>query len=279
MENLAKLAIRKSLLKEYSNQSYDRIVYMKDNTEFQIQLFNPYSYVIGAKFKFNNKEIPNILVLRPGERIWLDRYLNDKSKLLFSIYEVGNSTEVQKAIENNGNIVIDFYTEREFNKWESENYGNITITTSEITTTTPVSIWTTNKLVDVSPLDSLDNVKYSTTCSSTNNANYCCSSFNSQPLTASSLSTSSTNIKVGTNSCVNKNIETGRIEKGSYSNQKFKNVDTEFSYFPFKTELIKILPESMKQINSNDLQKRYCHNCGRRLKEKFKFCPFCGTKL
>lgn len=277
MEKLAKLAVRKSLLKEYSNQSYDRIVYMKDNTEFQIQLFNPYSYVIGAKFKFNNKEIPNILVLRPGERIWLDRYLNDKSKLLFSTYEVGNSAEVKKAIENNGNVVIEFYNEREFYRWNSEDYGTITITSSGITTT-EVPVWTTNKLVSVSssisPSD-LD-VKYSTTCSDIN-ANYNCSS--SPALTASSLSTPSTNIKVGTNSCVNKNIETGRIEKGSYSSQKFKNVDTEFSYFPFKTELIKILPESMKQINSNDLQKRYCHNCGRRLKEKFKFCPFCGTKL
>ena len=276
MEKLAKLAINKSLLKEYSNSSNDRIVYMKDNTEFQIQLFNPYSYVIGAKFKFNNKEIKNTLVLRPGERIWLDRYLDDKSKLLFSTYEVGNSTEVKKAIENNGNVVIEFYNEREFYRWDSEDYGTISISSGITTTQEPISIWTSNKLVDVSPLDSLDSgIRYSNTCAYTN-ANYSCSS--SPVLTASSSSASSTNIKVGTNSCVNKNIETGRIEKGSYSNQKFKNVDMEFSYFPFKTELIKILPESMKQINSNDLQKRYCHNCGRRLKDKFKFCPFCGTK-
>ena len=276
MEKLAKLAVNKSLLKEYSNHSYDRIVYMKDNTEFQIQLFNPYGYVIGAKFKFNNKEIKNTLVLRPGERIWLDRYLDDKSKLLFSTYEVGNSTEVKKAIENNGNVVIEFYNEREFYRWDSEDYGTISISSGITTTQEPISIWTSNKLVGVSPLDSLDSgIRYSTTCSDIN-ANYSCSS--SPVLTASALSTPSTNIKVGTNSCVNKNIETGRIEKGSYSNQKFKNVDMEFSYFPFKTELIKILPESMKQINSTDLQKRYCHNCGRRLKDKFKFCPFCGTK-
>lgn len=270
MEKLAKLAIRKSLLKEYSNQSYDRIVYMKDNTEFQIQLFNPYSYVIGAKFKFNNKEISNILVLRPGERIWLDRYLNDKSKLLFSTYKVGNSAEVQKAIENNGNIVVEFYEEKK------EDYGTITV--SNGITTTQESIWCgPYKLVDVSPLDSLDSgIRYSTTCASTI-ANYCCSS--SPALTASTLSTSSTNIKGGTNSSVNKNIETGRIEKGNYSNQKFKNVNTEFSYFPFKTEIIKILPESLKPMTLNDLHKLYCYECGRKIKDKFKFCPYCGTKL
>lgn len=264
-EKLAKLAINKSLLKEYSNSSNERIVYMKDNTEFQIQLFNPYSYIIGAKFKFNNKEIKNTLVLRPGERIWLDRYLDDKSKLLFSTYQVNDSAEVKKAIENNGNIVIEFYEEKK------EDYGTITISTGMTTTQEPV--WAPYKLVDVSPSDL--GVRYSTTCASTT-ANYSCSSSYANTLTASSLSTSST--KVGTNSCVNKNIETGRIEKGSHSNQRFKNVDTEFAYFPFKTEIIKILPESMKQINSDDLQKRYCYNCGRKLKEKFKFCPFCGTK-
>ena len=42
VDKLAKIAINKSLLKEYSNSSDERIVYMNDGTEFQIQLFNPY---------------------------------------------------------------------------------------------------------------------------------------------------------------------------------------------------------------------------------------------
>ena len=47
-EKLAKIAVHKSLLKEYSNSSDERIVYMDNGTEFQIQIFNPYSYTIGA---------------------------------------------------------------------------------------------------------------------------------------------------------------------------------------------------------------------------------------
>ena len=75
-----------------------------------------------------------------------------------------------------------------------------------------------------------------------------------------------------------KSIETGRIEEGSHSNQKFQNIYKDFEYWPFKTEYIKILPSSQKQINSNDLVKRYCHQCGRKLSQKYKFCPFCGAK-
>ena len=70
-EKLAKIAIHKSLLKEYSNSSNERIVYMNNDTEFQIQIFNPYSYVIGVSLSFNNnyKGNSNLLVLRPGERV------------------------------------------------------------------------------------------------------------------------------------------------------------------------------------------------------------------
>ena len=103
-EKLAKLAINKSLLKEYSNSSNDRIVYMNDNTEFQIQIFNSYY-----------DETSRVLVLRPGERVWLDRYLDNDSKFLFSTYEVGKSKAVKEAIKNNGNLCIRFYKEKKIN--------------------------------------------------------------------------------------------------------------------------------------------------------------------
>ena len=56
---LAKLAINKSLLKEYSNNEYSRIVYMDNNSEFQIQIFNPYTYTIGAVISIDNKSLGN----------------------------------------------------------------------------------------------------------------------------------------------------------------------------------------------------------------------------
>ena len=49
--------------------------------------------------------------------------------------------------------------------------------------------------------------------------------------------------------------------------------------YPFRTEIIKILPESQKPVYSNDLQKIYCTNCGRKLKNQYKYCPYCGNKI
>ena len=110
-QNLAKLAIKKSLLKEYSNSEYSRIVYMKNNSEFQIQIFNPYTYTIGVNIIIDNKSLGQTLVLKPGERIWLERYLNEANKFLFSTYEVnGNSKQVQQAIAKNGEIKLEFFS-------------------------------------------------------------------------------------------------------------------------------------------------------------------------
>ena len=271
VDKLAKIAINKSLLKEYSNSSDERIVYMNDGTEFQIQLFNPYDYVIGVSFSFNkndnNFSNSNLLVLRPGERVWLDRYLDNESRLLFSTYEVGASKAVKEAIKNNGNICIKFFKEQ-------------------------ITYWINNNIYYYEqPYKYYDNYKiYNTNINDIknglNSCNYCqnISSFNGTSITTSATTAEYTCSSASTLSAKDlsensKFVETGRIEEGKHSNQKFKNVNKNFDYFPFKTEYIKILPISQKQITINDLQKRYCHECGRKLNQKYKFCPFCGKKL
>ena len=281
-EKLAKLAVHKSLLKEYSNSSNDRIVYMDDGTEFQIQVFNPYSYVIGVSFSFNdnNSYNSNLLVLRPGERVWLDRYLDKESKLLFSTYEVGNSKAVKEAIKENGKLTVKFYKEK-----EKQYYNNIYISK-------PWYPYEYNHIdVYYNTCDVTNNdLKLSDNCDS---AIYCDAQINGIATAAStaastvtslsttaSYATTSTNDSASTSYCKprSKSIETGRIEEGGHSNQKFENVYKDFESWPFKTEVIKILPTSQKQINSNDLKKRYCHECGRKLNQKYKFCPFCGAE-
>ena len=52
----------------------------------------------------------------------------------------------------------------------------------------------------------------------------------------------------------------------------------DFETYWFKKETIKILPESQKQISTHDLTKKYCVNCGKKIKSEFKFCPSCGAK-
>ncbi len=251
---LAKLAVNKSLLKEYSNSSNDRIVYMNDGTEFQIQIFNPYTYTIGISISFNGNQMPNMLVLKPGQRIWLERYLNESRKFLFETYEVNNSKSTRKAIAKNGEIELKFFEEKKQQQTFIKSFNNYV---------DPVYLFGS---------------EYNSVASTGYNANYGSTAYNVLSANESSL-----DLKIGTNSKVNfcnsRSIETGRVERGGYSNQEFKNVYNEFENFPFKIETIKILPESTKQINPNDLQKRYCFNCGRKINQKFKFCPYCGTKL
>ena len=111
---LAKLAIDKSLLKEYFTNEYSRTVYMKDGQEFQIQIFNPYNYTIGVDILINNISLGNTFIIRPGQRVWLERYFDSANKFKFSTYFVhAENEEVKRAIRNNGQVSIKFYKERE----------------------------------------------------------------------------------------------------------------------------------------------------------------------
>ena len=73
-------------------------------------------------------------------------------------------------------------------------------------------------------------------------------------------------------------METGRIEKGSESNQKFTNVDIDFeSYCSHRVEY-QILPLSQKKfVEAKDIR-QYCISCGRRRKKSENFCPTDGAK-
>ena len=76
-----------------------------------------------------------------------------------------------------------------------------------------------------------------------------------------------------------KSIETGRVEAGSSSDQKFEYVNKSFDYYAFHTVECKLLPISQKINTAEDINvKRYCTNCGTKQKPEFKFCPSCGEK-
>ena len=290
-EQLAKIAVNKSLLKEYSNSSNERIVYMNDGTEFQIQIFNPYSYTIGVSFSFNEQNgsysswNEQLLVVKPGQRVWLERYLNDEAKLLFSTYEVGNSKAVKEAIKANGKLTIKFYKEKEQVKYQpvtvwynNNNYTNYcdTVQTFDFA---PKSYC---RQVDAAlSLDSCVGAAAKLSCDASTSA--ATSTFYTSSVTStisndelSNLRSLSKNISAKPHS---KSIETGRIDKGSHSSQKFNTINIDFEYYPFSTEVIQILPTSQKPITSQDLQKVYCSNCGRKLNTKYKYCPYCGAQI
>jgi hypothetical protein len=74
-------------------------------------------------------------------------------------------------------------------------------------------------------------------------------------------------------------VETGRVEKGSNSDQSFTYDSSSFNSYPSTTNWWKIKPKSTQVITKDDLV-TYCSECGsKRKKDTHKFCPQCGTKF
>ena len=269
----AKIAVNKSLLKEYSSSEYQRVVYLNDGDEFQLQLFNPEQHPIAAKIFLNGDELSDMLVIRPGERIWLERYLDQARKFKFSTYEIEDSYEAKEAASLNGEVKIQFYRV----KTPRQN-GVINISSPISTIGSPISIYynaingdsyqekdfsepvspSVPNVVNLASSDMSKETSYASSYSSDTGYNFYASSTAAEP---------------------EPSIETGRVEQGGYSNQKFSYVNYDFEDWPFRTETISILPLSRKPVTASDLKKKYCSNCGRKLSPKHKFCPYCGTKV
>lgn len=274
-----KIAMNKSLLKEF-NRNNERVVYLEDGDEFQIQIFNDQTTEIGAKIFVNGEQIANsFLVIRPGERVWLDRYFDKNRKFKFSTYEVnGNSETVKKAIKKNGIIEVQLYRKSPLQGWPFANDG---ITWNKGTWTPyqspstypyePLQIYY-NADLDFGVSSSASSIF---TCGCTNtSASETITSLTSPNCSTSTYKTCSAEVKLKKDN----KMETGRIVEGGCSDQEFDYVDMTFESWYFDSEKIHILPKSVKPVYSNELQKIYCHSCGRKLKTKFNFCPFCGAK-
>lgn len=264
----AKIAVNKSLLKEYNSSKYQRVVYLNDGDEFQIQLFNPEQHTIAAKIHLNGEELSDMLVLRPGERIWLERYLNQARKFKFSTYEIEDSYEAKEAASLNGEVKVEFYRVKTPKKNDGILY-----------TYPPISVY---NLVDSSQPKGISPNDFTTISANVAEARLTAECGVSSCYYSSSTANTAYDY-TDTISCAcaakEKSIETGRVEEGGYSNQKFTYVNYDFENCPFRTELISILPLSRKPVTSTDLKKKYCSNCGRKLSPKHKFCPYCGTKV
>jgi hypothetical protein len=75
-------------LKIYQNNT----VYLDQGEEFEIELFNPTQKTVLAKIEFNGEMISHSgLVLRQGQRVFLERFFDDNRKFKFEVYEVENT--------------------------------------------------------------------------------------------------------------------------------------------------------------------------------------------
>jgi hypothetical protein len=235
-------------------------VYLNNGDEFEIELFNPTHNKVLAKIEMNGNSIGTGIILRPGERVFLERYLDEAKKFLFETYTVnGNNEEVQQAIANNGDVTVKFYDEVILPTRTIYNGNNTTLTVNNPFT------YTTHNTGTYVP------TSFTTTGT---NATY----FSNSSLTSGTFSTSNTILKTSSTS-PKRQVETGRVERGSNSDQSFTYDNSSFRSYPSVTNWWKIKPQSTKPLVREDLV-TYCTECGsKKKKDTHKFCPHCGTKF
>jgi hypothetical protein len=222
-------------------------VFLNDGDEFEIELFNPLTVSVLADIKLNGQSISKTgLVVKPGQRVYLDCFIDDRKKFKFSTYEIENSGEALDATQNNGLLEVFFYKEdvitldnwqRRFDRIIVEKYYPYNpypwYNPYYYGTGTPIYGTTTNNANGIIGTITTSNAYYSSknvvNCSYTADVNL------------SNLNIGGSNNMTSINS-----IETGRVEKGEKSKQKFTEVDMDFENHYIASTIIQILPESRK---------------------------------
>ncbi len=293
------ISVNKSRKKYYKDN-----VYLNSNDEFEIEIFNTNKFTIGFTVSIGNKKISNsVIVLYPGQRILLERYIDENKKFKFITYTVENNKQSLEAVEDNGKLQIDFYKEKTINNYpkfqpqfeinQPDNFGPFYYTNqsaSIIGNNVNNSTISDNKIFGSNSTGNLNNQQsYFTSFDN----------LNSEPLYSEKFFSDfednfkyfkddSNDFNVNDFSDYVKDInnkfksplkkETGVVGKGQESKQSFNNVNIDFEYFPFYTKHIKLLPISEKPIEVKDLV-QFCTNCGCKSKKGHNFCSRCGNKL
>jgi len=282
----AGIAVNKSRMKLYTKAGEMPTYYLQKGQEFQIELFNPTRDVVLAKISMNNTVISQGgLVLNPGQRVFLDRYLDVPKKFLFDTYEVSNTEEVKEAIANNGDIKVEFFREEKKQEYifpihTPRIYYSNGLGLGNYHNGTPMDFLRCGSTgYESGTLSTKGNLTNSTLTSS---ASFnCCDSGPSMDFLSDKsfdLKKSSVN-SLRSKSLKSKSIETGRVEEGSHSDQSFKYVNKSFESWAFHTIEYKLLPVSQKVNTTEDINvKVYCTNCGAKLGKTDKFCANCGCK-
>ena len=260
-------------------KQFGQNVYLNNGDEFELELFNPSSTTVLSKIKLDGSYISGGgIVLKPGQRVYLERYLDDPRKFKFETYEVdGTSNEVLDAIAGNGDVVIDFFDEYKQPVWKNP------ITYVGGSFGGPIHTYNTNTISGGYVNTTLSNNVSFTSSSNTAGVNFNTTSmsntFAGPNLRSAKKSKPNSRSEVTMDMLSMDSLETGRVEKGGSSDQSFKTVDKTFNHHTCASSVWKILPMSQKVYEKQEL-KVYCTNCGKkRKKDSDKFCSSCGNKF
>ena len=242
------------------------LVYLQDNTEFKIELFNPLKENVLTDIKINSHSINKSgLILRPGERFYLDCYLDDRKKFVFKTYNVENTEESKEAIVNNGVIEVFFYKEEviQFQNWN--NYWNPNLfpywTNSTITINNyPYNSILCNGLTNTGIYNSYNTTTNLSNSILTNNSVFNTNSSIGVSSTSNTSNNSHLNIEDAFGVKKDDKFETGRIEKGQKSDQQFTEIDMNFHKWSISSIKYKLLPEIQKPIETETIKSKSNYN-------------------
>jgi len=276
-------------------------IYLNDGDHIQLNLLNPLYHRIGVQLEFNGEKEEKMLILNPGQKVLLDRFIDTKKKIKFGTYFIdGNNSAAKEVIKKNGNMIVHFWYEKPtyYSGSSFTNIGNVNqrpVTDNlgkqwmaEYNETTYSTLGNVNDMGLVNNSNSRIYPDY-VTDNTINNIDY-------------------SEYLVDATKSIPKLEETGRVEKGNKSKQKMKETDfkvdkvfftKEFKLLPFsKLKNKKKKSQSNKLVNNfkpktvtvdahsnyyrNTDHRIYCSNplCGYRVRnQSWKFCPICSNEL
>jgi len=274
----ANLTIKKNRQKVHAVNG-EQTLYMKDQTDFEIELQNNHTGRVGVKIYLNDTDVNGgqLVILNPGEHGFIDRFISSNNKMTFSTYNIdANNKDAVSATKNNGKVRIEFF--REFFATYNNSIGTVNVQQ----VTPPWTINSPNTIQSPSPFywgDTSTNAVNVPGTYTTGSVVVSCNNLTHGTISASpSVSCMNTFNSTASDTSVSVK-ETGIVNKGTKSGQVFSETFFQPEYFAFEKVEYRILPDSLKQVGINDKDKQYCTGCGYRVRdENWKFCPKCGTK-
>ena len=244
-------------------------VYLENGDEFEVELYNPLTVSVLCEIKLNGNSISKTgLVLKPGQRFYLDCFIDDKKKFIFNTYEIENCQESKDATKSNGLLEVFFYKEevllvkewkKKFDKviiekWYPVYYPHYIPSWHTYPSQSPYFYSTTNHNI------TFDRYKdQGTNIFGPRNNDY---GRSTNPIIGMNVGYSENITNYGsntsnyvTNTIFNSTgeITTGRVEKGEESSQKFEDIDMDFESNFISSTIIQILPESVKPVQVKEI--------------------------
>lgn len=252
-----RVAVNGNILKHYKSE-----VYLQDGAEFQLEINNPTKERLRAELSVNGKKESTALILRPGERIFLKRFLDADNKFIFSEYTIPG--ENSHAIAWNGVINVVFSKEAVY---QPQHIGGWRIDGPYMGRYNPPPSTVSPFIYAVNTTGGY--VKSLNTDLAINDN-----------IVATGGIIEARNGNIGTLNLTNSvapEIKTGIVEKGEQSGQEFNEIHDNIRWTFFSSDTVTILPLSRKPPEVQVRQ--YCPFCGAKVKSEWKFCPSCGKSI